>query len=303
MNTKQENRELKDQFKIRFSGDQNQIDANTFVNYLIHLNTIIQEVNRELAPERKIRVKINALEKGSFVVGIELQSVLDQVKALFDANTVDYIAGIITIWTGFVAIKETLKGKKAKEIQNNGDSVTIIAENGLSVQVTNITYKIYSTNQVVAQALTKQFETLEQDENIEKVEILNTDNKPLVEVKRDKFDDLAQPEELFNGGVKHEVRKVMLSITKLSFDPKLKSNFIYMGIPISAYIKDATFYESVDKGQSFAKGDKLEARLQVNMVFDASVNTDIIRGYEVIEVIRHVSRNDPNQLKLDLTSN
>lgn len=76
-----------------------------------------------------------------------------------------------------------------------------------------------------------------------------------------------------------------------------------MGIPISAYIKDATFYESVDKGQSFAKGDKLEARLQVNMVFDASVNTDIIRGYEVIEVIRHVSRNDPNQLKLDLTSN
>lgn len=302
MATEQANTELKDDFKVSFEGDQNQVDANTFVNYLIHLNTIIQEVNREVAPERKIRVKIKALEKGSFVVNIELQSVIDQIKLLFDAQSVDYLSGLVTIITGLYGAKEFLKAKKPERVEKQGDSVIIYGENGQSVQISNTTYNIYTTNSTVEQALTKQFETLEQDENIQRVEIRDNKDKALISVPREKFVDLAQPNEIFNGGVQHEVRKVMLSIVKLSFDSRLKSDFVYMGIRITALIKDKYFYELVDKGQSFAKGDALEVRLQVNKVFDTSVNADMIKGYEILEVLRHVPRNDPGQLKLDLTT-
>lgn len=294
--------ELKDDFKVSFEGDQNQVDANTFVNYLIHLNTIIQEVNREVAPDRKIRVKIKALEKGSFVVDIELQSFIDQVRLLFDPQTVAYLSGLVGVITNLYQLKEFLKARKPEKVIKEGDTVIIYGNNGGSIQVNNTTYNIYTSNNVVDQALSKQFETLRQDENVERVEIRDSNNKALASISRDSFDDLAQPNELFTGGVQHEIRKVMLSIVKLSFDPKLKSDFVYMGIRITAQIKDKSFYAGVDKGQSFAKGDALEVQLQVNKVFDTSVNADIIKSYEVLQVLRHVPRNDPGQLKLDLTS-
>ncbi|MDR6808176.1 hypothetical protein J2Y45_005475 [Dyadobacter sp. BE34] len=40
---------MKEQFIIRFDVASNQIDSNTFVNYLIHFNSVIQEINNDLA--------------------------------------------------------------------------------------------------------------------------------------------------------------------------------------------------------------------------------------------------------------
>lgn len=293
--------DLKDDFKIRFDGDQNQIDANTFVNYLVHFNTIVQELNRELAPERRIKVKITALEKGSFIVGVELQSVIDQIKLILDPKTVEYLGDILTVLTGLVALKAALKGNKPEQVKQDKDSVTITGADGQVVTVNNFTYNVYITNPTISQALTKQFEALEQDDNIEAVQLTDKENRTILEVPRELFNDLAQPNEIFEGGIQHELRpKVMLSIVKLSFDPKLKSDFVYMGIRISAYIKDKTFYQQVDKGRAFSKGDALEVKMQVNKVFDTSVNTEVIKSYDVLEVLRHVPRNDPGQLKMDL---
>ena len=309
MFVKPEDFELRDDFNIRFVGDQNQIDANTFVNYLLHFNTIIQQVNNELAPERRISVKIKALEKGSFLVHIELQSILEQVVAIFNEKNVSYLANIFSVYTGLIALKQLLVKSNSVTIEKSGDkkedTVTINGPSGETVTITNLTYNIYNSNMAVSQALTKQFETLEQDENIEKVEVRDSKNNTIVEVKRDSFDELAIPAVFIDDASQQkEIRNhAILSIIKFSFDPRLKSDFYYHGTKITGYIKDKDFYDNVDSGESFSKGDALEVTLQINKAFDKSVNTDVIKGYEILKVIRHIPRNDPNQLTISVRNN
>lgn len=295
--------DLKDDFRIKFEGKTNQIDANTFVNYLLHFNTLVQEVNRELAPERKIRVKINALEPGSFDVAIELQSyLLKALSLLSNEKSVSYLNNIMGIISGLIALKLFLKGnaKPTTAVQSADGKITITSPDGSTLIISAPVYNIYNTNTTVNQAIAKQFETLEQDPNVEGLELSTGDKTPLVNISRNEFSVLSQEHSQDEAGLRHEARHTLLSIVKLSFDPKLKSDFIYMNIRISAYIKDKTFYESVDRGKSFSKGDKLEVNLLVNLTHDASIQEDIIKSYEVVDVIRHIPREDPGQLLLNL---
>jgi hypothetical protein len=295
--------DLKDDFRIKFDGKTNQIDANTFVNYLLHFNTLVQEVNRELAPERKIRVKINALEPGSFDVAIELQSyLLKALSLLSNEKNVSYLNNIMGIISGLIALKLFLKGdaKPTTVVQSADGKVTVTSPDGNTLIISAPIYNIYNTNTTVNQAIAKQFETLEQDPSVEGLELSTGDKTPLVSIPREAFPVLAQEHPQDEAGLRHEMRHTLLSIVKLSFDPKLKSDFIYMNIRISAYIKDKTFYESVDKGKAFSKGDKLEVNLRVNLAHDISIQEDIIKTYEIIDVIRHIPRNDPGQLELSL---
>ena len=295
--------DLKDDFRIKFEGQTHQIDANTFVNYLLHFNTLVQEVNRELAPERKIRVKINALEPGSFIIAIELQSyLLKALGFLSSERTVSYLNGIMGIISSLIAVKLFLKGdpKPTNVVQSANGNVTITSPDGSTLIISAPVYNIYNTNSVVNQALTRQFETLQQDPNVEGIALSTGNKETLVDVQRTEFAILAQEHFIDEAGVRNEIRKTLLSIVKLSFDQKLKSDFIYMNIRISAYIKDKSFYELIDKGQYFAKGDKLEVNLKVNLAHDISIQEDIIKSYEILEVFRHIPRNDPGQLQLNL---
>lgn len=303
MTSTNEANELKDDFRIKFEGKTHQIDANTFVNYLIHFNTVIQEVNRELAPERKIRVKINALDTGSFDVAIELQSHIQQLLGFLSSEkTVTYLSGIMGIVSGLIALKLFIKPQPTGQltVQSADGQTTITSPDGSKLIISNVVYNIYNTNVTVNQAIAKQFETLEQDPNVTGLTLAAGDKTPLVTVVRDEFPVLAEEHQQDDAGNRHDIRHTLLSIVKLSFDPRLKSDFIYMNIRISAYVKDKAFYESVNQGKAFAKGDALEVNLQVNLVFDPSVGTEIIKSYEVLNVIRHVPRNDPGQLQLSL---
>ena len=71
----------KKQMKIKFEGQTHQIDANTLINVLIHYQNIVEVANRELGnDEKRITIKVNAIQKGSFVVDIELvQNVMQQL--------------------------------------------------------------------------------------------------------------------------------------------------------------------------------------------------------------------------------
>jgi hypothetical protein len=70
----------------------------------------------------------------------------------------------------------------------------------------------------------------------------------------------------------------------------LKWEFYYRGNRIAAKIKDPDFQKTVDKGESFAKGDTLEVELQVTQKWDESVNTFINKSYQVNKIIRHILR-------------
>ena len=105
------------------------------------------------------------------------------------------MSSIITILTGLIALKELLKGKKPISAVTEGDRVTVNSYDGGSVTVNYNTYKIYTSNPVVSEAIEKQFETLENDENIDNVVLLDEKESVLIKTSRPSFSSLATPNE------------------------------------------------------------------------------------------------------------
>lgn len=83
-------------FKIKFDIEKHEIDANILINNLIHTTSIIQEINRELHSGNTIDVKIKALQKGSFLIHIDLvETTFDSLKNLLTRDNIETAGAII----------------------------------------------------------------------------------------------------------------------------------------------------------------------------------------------------------------
>jgi len=284
-------------FKIRFDGEQNQIDANTLINSLIHTTSIIQELNRNLESGKKIDVKIKALEKGSFLVHIDLiETSLQSLKTLLTKENIEIGAAIVAGLVGLIEIKKFLKGKKAKSKTEDAGKVIIENVDGNVLQVENFTFNIYENNTIIRDALSQNFETLENDPSISSFEITDNEEIPLVKVDKDEFHDLAIKSEQISDDERIITEAATLNIVRLSFDEKLKWEFYFKGNKISARIDDQNFYKLIEKGESFAKGDTLEVEFEIRQKFDSSVNTFINKSYAVKRILRHIKRDEQSKI-------
>lgn len=287
-------------FKIKFDGEKHQIDANLLVNNLIHTTTIIQELNRNLDSGKRIEIKIKALEKGSFLIHIDLiETVLDGLKNLLTRENAETAGVIIGAFVGLIELKKFLKGKEAKSKENTGNKVKIENEKGDIIYIDNFVQNVYQNNTVIKDALSQSFETLENDSSITGYEVTDKNEKPLVRVDRNEFEYMSVKSDEILDGERVTTIAATLNIIRISFEDKLKSDFYFKGNKISVKINDPEFYERIDKGESFAKGDILEVELEIKQVFESSVNTFINKSYKVNRIIRHIGRNEQSKLDFD----
>lgn len=291
---------LNTDFKIKFDGEQHQIDANLLVNNLIHTTSIIQEINRNLESGKKVDVKIKALEKGSFLIHIDLvETTFETLKTLLTKENFFVAGAIITVFVDLITIKTFLKGKKPKSKEKSGDRVKIENQKGEVFYIENFAYNIYENNTIINDALSQSFESLENDSSITGYEITDNNENPLIRVDREEFEYLSYKSEEILEGEKIVVLVATLNIVKISFDQKLKWEFYYKGNKITAKIIDSEFQNRIDKGEPFAKGDVLEVELEIKQIFDNTVNTFINKSYKIIRIIRHVERNEQSKLDFD----
>lgn len=288
-------------FKIKFDGQEHQLDANTLINSLIHTSSIIQEVNSYYNSGKKIEIKIKALEKGSFLINIELvETILDNLKNLLTKDNVEYAAAIIGSLVGLIELKKFLKGKKAKSIEEkSSEKVKIENEDGQVIYIENFTYTIYENSTIVKDALAQNFETLDNDPKITGFEITDKNENPLIRVEKEDFNNMSIKSDEISNGERILIEAANLNILRLSFEGNLKWDFYYKGNKISAKILDKTFYELIDKGESFAKGDVLEVELQINQIWEEAVNTYINKAYAITKILRHIPRNEQGKLSFD----
>ena len=284
-------------FKIKFDGQQSQVDANVLISSLIHTTTIIQEINKELNSGKKIEIKVKALEKGSFLVHLELiETALESLKNLLTKENIEFAAAIITTLVGIIELKKFLKGRKAKRIERKGDKTEIENNDGNILIVDNATFNIYENNPTVKDAVSQNFEVLNEDPSVSGFEITDKNEKTIVRVDKSEFPEMALKSEDINKDERQSTQAAILNIVRLSFEDNLKWDFYYKGNKISAKIADPNFYELIDRGEAFAKGDTLEVDLQINQKFDESVNTFINKSYQVNKIIRHLSRNEQQKI-------
>lgn len=292
-------------FKIKFEGVSHDIDANVLINYLIQTTTIIHEINRSLDSGKKIEVRIKALEKGSFLVDIELiESISQTFKNLFTKDNLSTAGTIIGSMAGVFEIFKFLKGDKANKKDVDGDNVEIENKEGTTIVVKNSTFNLYDQNPTIKNALKKSIETLHEDESVSGFEISDNKGDKLVDYNREDIEiisehihqeKISEEDDIVNADRIVYV-SAKLSIIRISFDKKLKSNFYYNGNKIQAQIDDDEFYKKIDQGENFSKGDVLEVYMEVRKSYDHSVDTYVNKSYGINKVTNHIRRGEQSKI-------
>ena len=286
------NGQSSEDLKIVFEGETHQIEANTLINSLLHFTNIVQEVNKDLQTHRKVEVKVNALPEGSFLIHLTVDAlgVVDAAKNLFEAGVLAVASDIVTTVSGIYGLGQFLKGKNPKKIEAGENQTSIENVEGDVMIFNNPVFNIYSNNRTVQEALSSEFETLNNDESVTGFTILDKENKELVSIEKKEFGDLSNIED--NKVLPNErvvPSKGTLSIYTLSFDKNIKWTFYYEGNKITAKISE-DFVARIDNGEKFAKGDSLEAEFEIRQQFDQAANTYINKGYKITKILKHIPR-------------
>ncbi len=157
--------------------------------------------------------------------------------------------------------------------------------------------KVYEQSSVIKDALSQNFEVLNNDPAITAFEVTDKNENPIIRIEKEEFSDMSLKSEEILKDERILTEAATLNIVRLSFEESLKWEFFFKGNKISAKINDPNFYTLIDKDEAFAKGDVLEVELQINQKWDDSVNTYINKSYQVNKIIRHILRNE--QQKFD----
>ncbi len=277
-------------FKITFTGQLHQVNADTLISSLINISSVIQEINNEINPDKKINIKIKALSKGSFEIlwGLQ-QQLIDAVNLL---PSIDKTADILTILVGLLTIKEFLKGEKPKSVQEtNEQEIRIENNNGNIIIINNSTFKIYRENEKANESINNFFDAAENEPAIEGLEIKGYGEH--FYVPREIFPALAATNLLLEKNEDERdkiLRDARLRAVKIVFEPGRKWEFIYSGIKISANITDEGFFNKISQGESFAKGDVFIADIKIKQKYDPSVLEYLNISYEITKIKDHLSR-------------
>jgi len=279
-----------DQFKIKFDGDTHDINALTFINTIDNVSSIIKEINNELLAkeniDRKVEIRIKAIAPGSFDVTLEL--IQQFAQSLLTPNNIAYGAGIITILGGLFQLRKFLKSEKPQKIKKiNNKETEITNKNGDVTIIENLTLNMYETNSNVSQSLNSTFESLSNDSKVTAFNFYDKYEEPFFSSESEEFKEFSKSYEYREDNKKVITELVSLNVNKVCFEKGSKWQFYYKGNKITANISDSSFYEKIDKGETFSKGDSLEVELEIHQEFREDIDTFINKSYEIVKVLGH----------------
>lgn len=273
--------EKKASLRFVFTGQSHQIDANTLINALINYTAVINETNRIYGEGNKsVNIKVNALEKGSFVIDL---SVVENVFMGLLTDSLSYLADLTTIVTGVFAVYKLCHGKPVR----GEDAEEIEIDN---VKLKDAITKVYNNSQV-REIVSKSFETASQDSGIDGLEISGSTGE-VVKFDSSEFPELiytdfAQETDIPNQRVVTD-RNASLVITKLSFERGSLWGFMYNGFRISIPMRDAKLAELIEKGERFGKGDSIRAIIEITQRYNDTYKAYENKSYRIVEFIEHI---------------
>jgi len=269
------------EFKIKFDGEPNSIDASTLGHSLVNITSIIKEVNDGLKTGAPVEIKVKAHGEGSFVVHLALlPAEIGQLLTPDILKTAGAAIGvIITTVAGVFKIRKLLKGTPPKEVQQTANGGVLIVGNNARLIVDQSTYEVYFGNPKVSEALSRTFKTLDSDPEVTGFEILDVKEKPLFDAAREDFSPMALKGDVPLPETRSIVQPAYLHIVKPSFERGLKWEVVYNGNRVNVSMSDQEFLDRIDQGERFAQGDGLDVELLIEQVLDPNIRTYLNKSY------------------------
>lgn len=287
------NEEGNTNFGIKLSGEFDGVDTNTLLDMLANMSLAIHQINDDIQSNKSLRVTIKHIQPGcyDFLLSIK-ETVLDNLLKHLSTNPTAAASEIIGIFAGLLVIRQFLKGEKPIDVKEDNHQTVIINGNGNSLMIKPKTYKIYQENQIINSAIGKSFDALNEDTAIDGFELYDDKNNKLCSIPRDDFEVMAMQTTAREKDTRVKPEEAILTIFKVVFEKGYKWQFYYQGNKIGASIQDDTFYNRIDNGEKFSKGDTLIVDLDITQVFDKTIQTYINKEYSIIKIRQHIPRSE-----------
>ncbi len=291
------------QFSVKYEKQQPSINAETYVQSLISLTTILREINYQVGDNEGVGVNVLAQEPGSFDVALEVIKLAHHNASLIKSG-IEVLAGLVNITLGVIELKKHFANSDESKTEIDGDQVNIKDTNGDVIFQTNKnTYNIFMYNQAVNDAVSDQFEAVSKDPEMEALSI-STDEKT-VTISKEDFPVLSRKRIVEVGETDTVEVAAQVTISKLVLDnPDRKWEFVYNGAKVSGKIVDQDFWAKIMNGEvSFSNGDVLIGDLIIEREYDAALGVYLNNDYSLANIRQHLPRTRGQQTTLeDLTS-
>lgn len=292
------------EFKLRFDGNLNEINASTLGYSLINMATLVSEATREVDTVATVEMKVQATAPGSFEVFLSLHSELTGVFQLLGpeglAKASAASLGIIKIVAESLKLRKLLKGEPPEKTTAQGETYEIHARDNSKMIVDRRTFNLYFNHPEANEALSNIFKALDADRSVQKFEMTDGEDTQLFEATRGDFAPMALSTSVPQPESREIYEDTTLYVIKPSFERKLKWDVLYHSIRIPVTLKDERFLDRVQRGEKFAKGDTLIVSLRIQQKLDKQLRTYVNKSYEIVEVKQHVPYEPLVQGRLEL---
>lgn len=272
-------------FTLKFGGEENDINATTYGLILINTVALLEEANKELQTGAHLEIKVKSERKGSYLVDLGIQSaaVVGIVAPLITKENIETVKNVaskvISTTTKAMELWKQFKGEKPKEVIDKGNTYVFVTGDKNRIEVDSSVKQLVFDNKRGQEALANTFSALSKDGNVKDFAVLDEKEKTLFLAEKDDFPELSKKVEIAQPEKQTLSETTHLYITRQSFEANKKSDFLYKGFQITAWITDKQFWKAVDNGEAFAKGDILFAELEIEQEFNKSINTYENKGY------------------------
>jgi len=290
-----------DEFVLHFGGRTKEVDAYTFSNSLLALAEAMQEINRQLNPDRRVEISIEAVGERSFRAKIKAAS--KPLTSLFARGVGGVVVGVLStlIYDKYVADNQVklIVNDDSYVVERGGDRII------MPKQAWEAKEKLPNP-QVIQEKIAKTFDILDGDPSVTDFGLAAhiEDKEPVGVIPRSEFLRLAavstpEPEE--DDSRTHVDEPANLVVLKATLEKSDRCwQFVWNGIKISAPIKDPTFFDRLARREfEFGQGDVLSVTLRIYRVRDEVSGAFLNERYEVSEVKDYTP--GPRQVGLDLS--
>jgi hypothetical protein len=278
-------------------GGKDDLSATTYSAILINTVVLLEETNKELKTNAHLDIRVKSERAGSFLIDLGIEpAVLGGIAPLLTTENVKLVktvaSSIIDTASKALDVWKSLKGEKPKEIEHKGETVIVITGNDNKIEIDKSVYNIALTNKRSQEAITNTFKALKDDEVVTDFSYIDSQKETKFIAERSDFTQLGKPIPIIVEETRKSPVSATLRVVKQSFDKALKSDYLYLGNRIVASNSDDSFWEKIEEGERFGKGDALVVVLEITKEYNKSLNAYENKGYSILKVESHTPRDE-----------
>jgi len=279
----------KKSMQIKFEGQEHQIDANTLINVLIHYQTVITEANKELSGgAMTIELRVNAIEKGSFIIDVSVVESL--LKQVLSKDSIEYLAALAAVIGGVYKAYKKLKGKPADNEEEKA-AISIEDKKSKSTIIINKTIVNVYNQRSTREAISKSIEASDADPTVTGLSVNVDDKLTPITFKKEEFHDYIYSDfdsEALMPDEQTEVVETVLTIIGLNFELGSRWQFMFNGFKIPMIVKDGALMQKIDEGERFGKGDAIRVKLKIVKRYNHQYKAYENKSYKIVEFMEHL---------------